>query len=187
MNTESTRKQQETAILLTTGEASPFNELLGRNLPAGLNTGIAQVDFGHAQLLSCIAALRNLCAHPTNNSCTTCDIAPQGKCEPALIGLLGDLLAFILDHFHIEEKAMRDSLLYMVDRHVCEAHMEDHALISEKIQQIVAAIDPSITVQQVRELEKLLVRWESNHIVLHDQALERWILRQDILANSQKA
>ncbi|MBK7413877.1 MAG: hypothetical protein IPJ38_00835 [Dechloromonas sp.] len=42
---------------------------------------------------------------------------------------MGDLLVFILDHFQAEEKAMRDSLLYMVDRHVW-GHMEDHAQIS---------------------------------------------------------
>jgi hemerythrin-like metal-binding protein len=168
-------------------EVAPVNDLTGRNLPSALDTGIAAVDFEHAQLLSCMATLRKLCATPFSNSCIACDNGQRGNCESTLIGLLGDLLAFILDHFHSEEKAMRDSLLYMVDRHVCEAHMEDHAQISEKIQQIVAAIDPSKTVQQVRELDQLLERWVSNHVVLHDQALERWIVSQDLLANAQKA
>jgi hypothetical protein len=43
---------------------------------------------------------------------------------------------------------MRDSPLYMLDREICEAHMEDHAHIAES-QQIVA-IEPDKMVLQVR-------------------------------------
>ncbi|MEN9481047.1 MAG: hypothetical protein RLZZ298_2442 [Pseudomonadota bacterium] len=184
---KSALKPTETLAGFRTIEAAPVNDLTGRSLPAALATGIATVDFEHAQLLSCMATLRKLCSTPSSETCFACDNTQRVNCESTLIGLLGDLLAFILDHFHSEEKAMRDSLLYMVDRHVCEAHMEDHAQISEKIQQIVAAIDPSRTVQQVRDLDQLLERWVSNHVVLHDQALERWILHQDLLANARRA
>ena len=167
-------------------EALPVKNLIGQNLPSALDTGIAHVDFEHAQLLSCMTTLRKLCSTPASSSCLSCGNFQRGICESTLIGLLGDLLAFILDHFHSEEKAMRESMLYMVDRHVCEAHMEDHAQISEKIQQIVAAIDPAKTVLQVRELDQLLERWVSNHVVLHDQALERWMMRQDLLSPARK-
>lgn len=180
-------KLQEMSISLKPLEAGPVNDLTGKNLPAGLNTGNAELDFGHAQLLSCIASLRKLCAYPTNSTCNTCNGAQRGRCESSLIGLLGDLLIFILDHFQAEEQAMRDSLLYMVDRHVCEAHMEDHAQISHKIQQIVSAIDPSKTVVLVRELDHLLERWVTHHTVLHDQALERWMMRQDLKSRNKIA
>jgi hemerythrin-like metal-binding protein len=180
-------KIQEMSISFKPLEAGLVNDLTGKNLPAGLNTGNAELDFGHAQLLACIASLRKLCAYPTNSSCNTCNGAQRGRCESSLIGLLGDLLIFILDHFQAEERAMRESMLYMVDRHVCEAHMEDHAQISQKIQQIVSQIDPSKTVVLVRELDHLLERWVTHHTVLHDQALERWMMRQDIKSRNKIA
>lgn len=180
-------KPKEMHVGFRTMEADPVNDLIGRNLPAALDTGIAEVDFGHAQLLTCIASLRKLCVYPANTTCNTCNGVQRGCCESTLIGLLGDLLVFILDHFQAEEKAMRDSLLYMVDRHVCEAHMEDHAQISHKIQQIVAAIEPSKIILLVRELDHLLERWVSHHVVLHDQALERWMMRRDFLPHLKKA
>jgi hemerythrin len=77
---------------------------------------------------------------------------------------------------------MRQSLLYMLDREICEAHMEDHAHISEKIQQIVAAIEPDKTVLQVRELTALLENWMTHHVELHDKALARWMARQNSVA-----
>ena len=80
-----------------------------------------------------------------------------------------------------EETVMRDSLLLMVDRDVCEAHMEDHAAISSAVQQIVSSLDSSHIVSRIRELDTLLTRWMTNHIALHDMLLSRWISREDSL------
>lgn len=160
-------------------ESKPLVRLVGRDLPPSLNTGIGAIDFEHAQLLSCMASLRQLCVDTSRDNCQLCENARRVNCESSLIGLLGDLLMFIIDHFHQEEKAMRESLLYMVDRVVCEAHMEDHAQISEKIQKIVAANNPEKTVVLVRELELVLDDWVSHHVVLHDMALVKWMARQD--------
>ena len=161
-------------------EPETLDRLIGRALPPSLNTGIGFLDFEHAQLLSCMSTLRQICGDMTRNSCNLCDGVQREKCESSLIGLLGDLLIFILDHFHQEERAMHDSLLYMLDRDVCEAHMEDHAQISEKIQKIVAANDPVRMVIQLRELGCVLEKWVSHHVLLHDQALENWMARQDL-------
>ena len=98
-------KPKEMHVGFRTMEADPVNDLIGRNLPAALDTGIAEVDFGHAQLLTCIASLRKLCVYPANTTCNTCNGVQRGCCESTLIGLLGDLLVFILDHFQAEEKA----------------------------------------------------------------------------------
>lgn len=167
-------------------EPEALARLSGHALPPSLNTGIAIVDFEHGQLLSCMATLRQLCVDTSRNDCQLCDAAQHEKCESLLIGLLGDLLVFILDHFQQEEKAMHDTLLFMLDRDVCEAHMEDHAQISERIQKIVAANDPANTVVQVRELGFVLERWVSNHVVLHDQALANWVARQDSFVSMRR-
>ncbi len=181
-------RPNETGLDFESVAPDALAKLSGHALPPALNTGIGGIDFGHAQLLASMASLRKMCVDVTRDSCHLCDGAQRENCESSLIGLLGDLLMFVLDHFHQEEKAMRESMLYMMDREVCEAHMEDHAHISEKIQQIVAVTDPSKTVIQVRDLDRLLETWLSNHVVLHDRALDNWMARQDsIIARYPKA
>ena len=177
---------QETVPGIPVAMPDPVANLTGKSLPAALNTGLQEVDFEHAQLLACMLSVRQLCSeYKILDTCAGCEASKQIHCESSLIGLLGDLLAFILDHFQTEEKAMRDSLFYMVDRDVCEAHMEDHAHIAEKIQQIVSALDPLRTVVLVHELDALLERWMSHHVILHDQALARWMARQDFTVTQQ--
>jgi hemerythrin-like metal-binding protein len=159
-------------------EASPW--LLGGELPPELVTGHKTIDAEHRLLLSCVASLRKVCVDHLNvASCCGCDPSARGSCENELVALLGDLLAFILDHFKNEEAIMRDSLLRMVDRDVCEAHMEDHAAISGKVLEIVASLDPMNSVGLIRDLDVLLSRWIVNHIGLHDVLLVRWVERED--------
>jgi hemerythrin len=124
--------------------------------------------------------LRKLCIDHVNlPHCGNCENSVRSRCESQLVAMLGDLLAFILDHFKTEESIMRDSLLQLVDRDLCEAHMEDHAAISCKVQEIVAALDPMNSVGLIRDLDALLTRWIVNHIGLHDVLLVRWVERED--------
>ena len=74
---------------------------------------------------------------------------------------------------------MRDTLMLAVDRDVCEAHIEDHAAISAKVQQIVSRLESDHLVERIRELDQLLSRWLTHHIALHDVLLVRWIDRQE--------
>lgn len=162
---------ESTAYWLSTGE-----------LPAELITGHKLIDSEHHFLISAIANLRRVCVDHVNlKDCTGCSHERQQRCEAEVIAMLGDVFAFILDHFKTEEMVMRDSLLLMVDRDVCEAHMEDHAAISSTVQQIVSSLDSRHVVSRIRELDALLSRWETNHIALHDLILSRWISREDSL------
>ncbi len=145
-------------------------------LPAGLQTGHALIDREHRMLLTCLNGLQRLCIDLDNMAdCTSCSGERRRDCEQHLVAMLGDLLAFILDHFQTEEKIMRDSLMLTFDQEVCEAHMEDHANISTRVQQIVMALEPNKTVVHLRELKVLIERWIANHIRLHDLSLVRWI------------
>lgn len=156
--------------------------LTAGDLPPELITGHKLIDFEHRFLVSAIANLRKLCIdHVGLADCHGCGPGVQQHCESQLIGMLGDVFAFILDHFKTEETVMRDSLLLMVDRDVCEAHMEDHAAIAAAVQEIVAALDPFHVVSRIRELDQLLARWITNHITLHDLLLSRWVAREDSL------
>jgi len=149
-------------------------------LPPALETGHQQLDGEHRMLLTTIAALRQVCVdHVGCENCSACSEASRNQCEGNLIAMLGDLLSFILDHFKLEEAVMRDSLLQIVDREVCNAHIEDHAAISGKVQEIVSALNPLRTVSLIRELDALLMRWLENHIGLHDMLLLRWLERED--------
>ncbi len=149
-------------------------------LPPELVTGHRHLDAEHRLLLECISNLRGICIDQVNfRHCSDCHQAQRNHCENHLVSMLGDLLAFILDHFRMEEEIMRDSLLQMVNREICEAHMEDHAAISGKVQEIVGALDPMNTVGLIRDLDGLLTRWVSNHIEMHDMLLVRWVERED--------
>jgi hemerythrin-like metal-binding protein len=149
-------------------------------LPPELVTGHRHLDSEHRLLLDNIDNLRRICIDRVNlEHCGDCHQARRKHCENHLVSMLGDLLAFILEHFRTEEEIMRDSLLQMVNREVCEAHMEDHAAISGKVQEIVAALDPMNSVGLIRDLDALLTRWVSNHIGMHDMLLVRWVERED--------
>lgn len=170
-------EQADSAMVFPT---EPLVWLPGGPLPAALETGHKSIDFEHRQLLACMIAARSVCDDFRGfKSCTGCIDARRTLCENELVRLLGDLLSFILDHFKTEEEIMRDSLLIMVDRDLCEAHMEDHAAISLKIQQIVASLDAFNTVNLLRELDSLLGQWITNHIAMHDMILVRWVERDD--------
>lgn len=162
---------ESTAHWLSTGE-----------LPAELITGHKLIDSEHRFLIAAIANLRRVCIDHVNlKDCTDCSRGRQQHCEADVIAMLGDVFAFILEHFKTEEMVMRDSLLLMVDRDVCEAHMEDHAAISLAVQQIVSSLDSHHIVSRIRELDALLARWQTHHIALHDLILSRWIAREDSL------
>lgn len=165
----------------------PVAWLANVELPPELITGHQVIDAEHCLLLSSISGLRRICADQANRShCGDCDSTARHHCEMQLVAMLGDVLSFILDHFKTEEAIMRDSLLKLVDRELCEAHMEDHAAISGKVQEIVAALDPMNNVGLIRELDLLLSRWIVNHIALHDMQLVRWVEREDSVLRQNK-
>lgn len=149
-------------------------------LPPELVTGHELIDFEHAFLVSLIANLRRVCKDFARMvDCVSCGGDPQKHCEAKVVGMLGDLFAFILEHFRTEEAVMRDSLMLMVDRDVCQAHMEDHAAISSTVHKIVSSLDKQHVVSRIRELDSVLVSWIANHTAMHDQLLVRWISRDD--------
>ena len=176
---QSAASERETSLPATNAPHAAQHSVFPA-LPAELNTGLHLIDFEHLVLLNSMATLRQVCHDfSTRQDCSGCDVSSRNQCEGNLVSLLGDLLAFIMDHFQSEEKMMRDSLLVLVNRDLCDAHMEDHAAISSTVQQIVAALDPMQTPSLIRELDALLHRWVSNHIGLHDMWLARWIERED--------
>ena len=81
---------------------APAN-LLAPELPAALETGFPAVDAEHRQLLACMRTLRGLCdGLYTRSDCSGCSAGQRQLCDNNLVSLLGDLLAFILEHFQPE-------------------------------------------------------------------------------------
>ena len=151
-----------------------------KELPPALVTGHKFIDFEHQLLLNSMASLRQVCTgFSANEGCESCVANSRFECEGSLVSLLGDLLVFMMDHFQHEERLMRDSLLMMVDRDLCEAHMEDHAAISGKVQQIIARLNPMRISALIRELDALLHGWLTHHVSLHDLWLVRWTEREE--------
>lgn len=149
-------------------------------LPPQLVTGHRLIDMEHRFLIDAIANLQRVCKNMVEfEDCDSCTNGQQAQCENNLLGMLGDVFAFILDHFRNEEEIIRNSMLLVIDRAVCEAHIEDHAEIAAKVQQIVSTLDTRHVVRRIRELDALLARWVTNHIALHDMLLLRWIARYE--------
>lgn len=145
-------------------------------LPPALATGNPLLDDEHRMLLGIMRKLRGLCIDLSGmEHCNACQQARRSSCEKDLVGLLGDLFAFILEHFSSEEKIMRQSMMRLTERAWCDAHVEDHAAIAQKVQEIVARLNEQQTVQRLRELDTLLSRWLENHVGLHDRMLVRWL------------
>lgn len=154
---------------------SPLGQIMA-DLPSALETGNHLIDDEHRLLLGIMKNLRRVCVDPASlDSCRGCDRLRQVACEKEVVSQLGDLFAFILDHFATEERIMRDALMSMTDKALCDAHIEDHAAIAQKVQEIVSRLDSEQTVRRIRELDALLMRWVDNHIGLHDLILVRWL------------
>jgi len=148
-------------------------------LPPELVTGHKAIDAEHRFLISAIVNLRQVCIDLTGlQNCLSCSVDRSKQCEGQLISALGDVFAFVLEHFKTEESVMRDSMQLMVDRDVFQAHMEDHAAIAAKVQEIVLSLDASHTVLRIRELDALLTNWIEHHIGLHHRLLTRAIGRE---------
>lgn len=145
-------------------------------LPPALNTGNALIDDEHRQLLAVMQQLRKVCADPERLAdCLGCAGTRRQACEHAVVGILGDLFAFILEHFASEERIMRDAMMAVTEHDLCAAHIEDHAAIAQKVQEIVSRLDFAHTVARIRELDGLLGRWLDNHIGMHDLILVGWL------------
>jgi len=152
----------------------------------GLLTGNRTIDLEHQELFAALNAARAICLNSQSSlaSCANCNAPRHQHCEHALVDVLGRVLSFVLDHFKTEESIMRDSLLLMIDRELCQVHMEDHAGISAMVERMVRELDSTQTVSLVRELDQLLMRWIAQHIATHDVALVNWIEREDSVLRS---
>lgn len=137
-----------------------------------LLTGNAEVDSEHRLLLNAIARLRDACAALERQADGGADAHIDSE---EFVDLLGDLLAFLVDHFFAEEKLMKACGLTVKEKALCERHMEDHAVISDTVLRIVTTLDTQQTAALVRQLHAVLQEWIEHHIEIHDALLVRLI------------
>lgn len=138
-----------------------------------LLTGNSEVDCGHRLLLNAFERLSRTCSALERQADAAVGIAMD-----EFVDLLGDLLAFLVDHFHAEEKLMKTCGLTVAEKDLCDRHMEDHAAISETVLRIVSTLDTPQTVPLVRQLHAVLEDWLEHHIAIHDAELVR-LIRQN--------
>lgn len=141
-----------------------------------LLTGNPAADNEHRLLLNAITRLRDVCRdYEQRTNCAGCSPTKTAHCNRDLVDTLGDLLSFLVDHFFAEEQAMKQFGLVTSEKELCDRHKEDHALISDTVLRIVAALDSPQTVVLIRQLHSVLETWVKHHIELHDVALLRMI------------
>lgn len=139
-----------------------------------LLTGDAEIDNEHRLVLNTIDRLRALCGELETKA------ERGGKPGAAVemdevVDLLGDLLAFLVDHFYAEEELMKKFGLTMRDKELCDRHKEDHAAISDTVLRIVSSLDKPQPVSLVMQLHGVLQNWLERHIEIHDKLLVRLI------------
>lgn len=131
-----------------------------------LLTGNSEADCEHRLLLNAITRLRGV----------TSELEHQDAIDlQEFVDILGDFLAFLVDHFFAEEKLMKACGLTVKEKELCDRHMEDHAAISDTVLRIVSTLDTPQTVPLVRQLHAVLQDWLEHHIQIHDAVLVRLI------------
>lgn len=171
-------------MLETKGDKSTAGQELSAKAGVGKPSDRTPVTYELVEMERCklAEASRALCSicddlHALAN-CSSCTSQRREQCRDGLIGLLGDLLLYVLEKFEQEECSMRDSLLIVFERDSCDAHMEDHVAISDKIKWIISSLESTDTVNLSRQLELLLKHWSDDHIAKYDLPLARWVYRQ---------
>lgn len=140
-----------------------------------LLTGNPELDSEHRLLLNAMARLREVCTELDRQAA---DISAGNSADigvEPVIDVLGDLLAFLVDHFYAEEKLMKKFGLTLYDKQLCDRHKEDHAAISDAVLRIVSNLDQSQTVPLIRQLQSVLQDWLERHIEIHDVMLVRML------------
>lgn len=135
-------------------------------------TGHPEIDAEHRLLLGMLTRLQELCGTAgSGDACARCGQEREEGCEVFLVETLGELLSFLVDHFHNEEQLMKACCPQGNDKILCNLHREDHAAISQQVQQIVVALDARKTAAHIEALRFLLGNWLANHVASHDMAL----------------
>lgn len=156
----------------------------GEGWPGGLACGNRLIDSEHRALLERIDNLKRICSdyHP-QACCQSCSAEHRRECESKLLGMLGEVIEFVIEHFEHEEALMRRTLLPIMNAAAYDEHVEAHADISAAVIGILSSLSPEITVEKIRDLEQSLYGWLVGHIYQHDLPLADWIKREDSMLN----
>lgn len=131
-----------------------------------LLTGNGDTDAQHRLLLNAMSKLREICADLARQAESGSDI-DTGEVADAL----GDLLAFLVDHFYAEERLMKRACLDLYAKELCERHREDHAAISDAVLRIVCNRESAEAALLIRQLQAVLESWLKRHMEIHDVLL----------------
>jgi len=136
-------------------------------------TGHPAIDHQHQHLESLILKFSQLCLEPQTESCPKpgCTAEARHECMVTLDSLIGDLLCFLIDHFHYEEQLMR----LLPDTPICRKHVEAHtfahAELSARLSELTMQLDKENPYECARRLQDILTSWMGGHAEAFDIAL----------------
>lgn len=93
------------------------------------------------------------------------------SCAHELNDAMARVIGFLTDHFAAEEALMTRSGLRQLAPKLCERHLEEHARVSARLQEIVASADRVPTHESIRGLVHLIGRFWAEHACDHDREL----------------
>jgi hemerythrin len=139
---------------------------------------IAEIKREHDQLQSYLARLNGdlFCARASED-CNNCPAEHLAECKGRFEHFYGHLLGFMLEHFQLEESAMRR--LGMENRDLAgffEEHKEAHANMMERLSQVLA--DNPVPAIGHRIMRRVIEDWFEVHLARHDAVLLAALRRQ---------
>ena len=126
----------------------------------------------HSLLKSHLYALISECSKLSGSEgCCHCSAVKTTGCADRALQHVGELLAYIVTHFHNEERVMRQWNLPASNFALFEEHIQDHARLSEGFSQLASEIDDQNPLPQLKKLHALMETWLRSHILVHDKRL----------------
>ena len=131
-----------------------------------------EIEAEHHMLTERLSALVRLCpVHSTVSGCSGCVHGNPETCLLSLQDVVGDLLGYMVSHFHHEEALMRRWGLQERAREQCNRHKEAHGDISEAFARLAGSLNGSNPLPRVLEVHGLVQSWLGRHMVEHDGPL----------------
>ena len=100
-----------------------------------------------------------------------CATEITAHCFDRALQHVGELLAYIVNHFRHEEVVMRQFDLPVSNPAMFEEHTREHAELSEGFSRLASEIDDKNPLPQLKQLHALMDSWLHQHILVHDKQL----------------
>jgi hypothetical protein len=118
--------------------------------------------------------INNLRAHCHQTDCSNC-CNTHAECLSHVVNELGEIFFGVYEHFMRQEKLIKNNKLYEIHKEHCDGHIEAHAEITEKIQNLISDIPKLSASEIISKLSHDIYFALHHHAERHDEHLHSLI------------